>query len=164
MPDSDDQLSPLDPQAQPSVASLVDRFGEAPDPRTLLDILRDTSARHPDSAAIDDPSGTIVYSELLTTVEEFAQALAGSGVRRGDRVGVRLPSGTRELYVAILGILASGAAYVPVDADDPQERADLVFSEAEVVGVVTVDGHELLPGAADGSSADTLFADGALGA
>jgi acyl-CoA synthetase (AMP-forming)/AMP-acid ligase II len=34
-------------------------------------------------------------------------------------------------------VLAAGAAYVPVDADDPQERAELVFGEAEVAGVIT---------------------------
>ena len=35
-----------------------------------------------------------------------------------------MSSGTRELYLAILSVLAAGAAYVPVDADDPEERAD----------------------------------------
>ena len=47
-------------------------------------------------------------------------------------MGIRLPSGTRDLYIAILGALWLGAAYVPVDADDPQERADLVFGQAGV--------------------------------
>ena len=44
------------------------------------------------------------------------------GVGPGDKVGVRVPSGTTDLYVAILGIISAGAAYVPVDADDPEER------------------------------------------
>ena len=47
-----------------------------------------------------------------------------------------MPSGSRELYISILGIIAAGAAYVPVDADDPQERADLVFGEAKVRGTI----------------------------
>src|SRR4029453_9100003 len=51
-------------------------------------------------------------------------------------IGVRIPSGTSDLYVAILGILMAGAAYVPVDADDPDERARLVFGEAKVGAVV----------------------------
>lgn len=46
-------------------------------------------------------------------------------------------SGSYALYVAILSVLAAGAAYVPVDADDPDERAQLVFGEAGVVGVIT---------------------------
>ena len=41
------------------------------------------------------------------------------------------------VYVAILGVLGVGAAYVPVDADDPPERAAQVFSRAGVRGVLT---------------------------
>src|SRR5207342_2619070 len=57
----------------------------------------------------------------------------------GDRVGVRIRSGTLDLYVAIMGILVAGAAYVPVDADDPDERARLVFGEADVAAIVGQD-------------------------
>ena len=66
----------------------------------------------------------------------MAAALNAMGVGRGDRVGVRIRSGTVDLYVAIMGVLAAGAAYVPVDADDPDERARLVFGEADVAAVV----------------------------
>ena len=51
-----------------------------------------------------------------------------------------MPSGSRDLYVAILATLYAGAAYVPVDADDPDERAELVFGEAEVDAIVDADG------------------------
>jgi non-ribosomal peptide synthetase-like protein len=121
--------------------SVVDRRDATRPARTLIDLLRETVARHPDSAAIEDPAGTLSYAELLTAIDAGAASLAGAGVRRGHRVGVVLPSGSRGLYVAILSVLAAGAAYVPVDADDPAERAELVFGEAGVVGVVGVDGY-----------------------
>ena len=41
----------------------------------------------------------------------------------------------RWIMIGVSLALASGAAYVPVDADDPDERAELVFSEANVVGM-----------------------------
>lgn len=100
---------------------------QAPEPRTLVDILRDTAARHPDAPAIDDGTVQLTYSELIEDVEASVEWLGARGIGRGDRIGVRMPSGSYALYVAILSILAAGAAYVPVDADDPQERADLVF-------------------------------------
>ena len=50
---------------------------------------------------------------------------------------MRIPSGTAELYTAILAVLAAGAAYVPVDVDDPDERARTVFREAGVARVLT---------------------------
>nr|WP_223128505.1 Pls/PosA family non-ribosomal peptide synthetase [Terrabacter sp. MAHUQ-38] len=105
-------------------------------PRTLIDVLAEVTARHPDAPALDDTESVLTYTQLTERAERMASSLAAVGVRRGDRVGVRIPSGTTDLYVAILGILYAGAAYVPVDMDDPQERADLVFSEAKVAAVV----------------------------
>ncbi|HEV7949619.1 MAG TPA: AMP-binding protein, partial [Glaciihabitans sp.] len=109
----------------------------ASEPRTLLDIVRASTLQHPEASALDDAQGALSYRELMARVIQTAARLNEAGVRRGDRVGVRMPSGSRELYIAILGIMAAGAAYVPVDADDPDERADLVFSEAAVRGVIT---------------------------
>jgi non-ribosomal peptide synthetase-like protein len=117
-----------------------DRSREAPQPRTLIDILRATAARHPEASAIEDARGALSYAEVVAEVDRRAARLHDRGVGRGDRVGVRMPSGSRELYLSILAVLAAGAAYVPVDADDPQERADLVFGEAAVRGVLTGEG------------------------
>ena len=108
----------------------------APAPRTLVDVLADVTARHPDAPALDDTRTVLTYTELTERARHLAVELAAAGVCRGDRVGVRAPSGTADLYVAVLGILRAGAAYVPVDVDDPPERADLVFSEAGVTAVV----------------------------
>ena len=109
----------------------------APPPRTLIDILEESARLHPEAAALDDGRLQLDYSDLLAEVATMAGRLAESGVGGGDRVGIRVPSGTVDLYIAILGVLAAGAAYVPVDADDPDERAELVFGEAGVRAVVT---------------------------
>jgi non-ribosomal peptide synthetase-like protein len=123
-----------------SLAGVLSAGDRAPLPRTLLDILRATTARHPEASALDDGTGALSYRELTARVIRTASRLNAAGVRRGDRVGIRMPSGSRELYISILGIMAAGAAYVPVDADDPDERADLVFGEADVRGVIGADG------------------------
>ena len=109
----------------------------APAPRTLLDVLRATTTLHPESSALEDAQGALSYRELMARVVQVSARLQVAGVERGDRVGIRMPSGSRELYVSILAVLAAGAAYVPVDADDPEERAELVFGEAGVRGVIT---------------------------
>jgi non-ribosomal peptide synthetase-like protein len=105
-------------------------------PRTLNQVLAATAARHPAALAIDDGAVTLSYAALVQAVDELAQKLAAEGVGAGDRVGVRVPSGTADLYVSILAVLAAGAAYVPVDFEDPDERADLVFGEASVCAVL----------------------------
>src|SRR5271163_2567731 len=112
----------------------------APSPRTLIDIIYETAERYPDAAALDDGTVQLTYSELIGDIEASVEWLAARGIGRGDRIGIRMPSGSYALYVAILATLATGAAYVPVDADDPDERAELVFSEANVVGIITDEG------------------------
>ncbi|MFE9876773.1 Pls/PosA family non-ribosomal peptide synthetase [Streptomyces sp. NPDC005784] len=133
---SDDEVrAEFGDQARFSAAS-------AASPRTLVDILDASVRAYPDEPALDDGRRALTYRALAAEVEAVRSRLAEAGVGLGDRVGVRVPSGTNELYVAILGVLAAGAAYVPVDAEDPDERAALVFGEAEVRAVVGA-GHEL---------------------
>ncbi|MFD9466287.1 Pls/PosA family non-ribosomal peptide synthetase [Streptomyces sp. NPDC060027] len=133
---SDDEVrAELGDQARFSAAS-------AASPRTLVDIIDASVRAYPDEPALDDGRSSLSYRALAAEVEAVRRRLAEAGVGLGDRVGVRVPSGTNELYVAILGVLAAGAAYVPVDAEDPDERAELVFGEAEVRAVVGA-GHEL---------------------
>ncbi|STZ45820.1 non-ribosomal peptide synthetase [Mycolicibacterium gilvum] len=122
----------------------------APQPRTLIDILAETARRFPDAPALDDGTVQLTYAELLSDVEDSVAWLGARGIGRGDRIGIRMPSGSYALYVAILATLAAGAAYVPVDADDPQERADLVFTEAGVVAIITERGLVRGPGASRG--------------
>jgi non-ribosomal peptide synthetase-like protein len=145
--------------------------GPAASPRTLVDIFDASVRSYPDELALDDGTTRLTYRQLAAAVEDLRRALAGAGVGRGDRVGVRVPSGTNELYVAILAVLAAGAAYVPVDAEDPDERAELVFGEAEVRAVVG-GGHELtvlsesdVPAARPGTEHDAwiIFTSGSTG-
>ncbi|WP_396899449.1 Pls/PosA family non-ribosomal peptide synthetase [Mycolicibacterium sp.] len=122
----------------------------APEPRTLIDILHETARRFPDAPALDDGTVQLTYAELIADIEDSVAWLAARGIGRGDRIGIRMPSGSYALYVAILSTLATGAAYVPVDADDPDERAALVFGEANVVGVITEAGLVRGPGSSRG--------------
>jgi len=127
------------------------RLEQAPPPRTLVDIFTATVQAHSDVPALDDGTSSLTYRELAQAVDALSGRLAAAGVTAGDRVGVRLPSGTHDLYIAILAILAAGAAYVPVDADDPDERASLVFGEAAVKVVLDPPGLSRIstPGGAD---------------
>ncbi|MEU5160656.1 Pls/PosA family non-ribosomal peptide synthetase [Streptomyces sp. NPDC020875] len=119
--------------------------------RTLVDVLAATARRHPDALALDDGVAPLTYRALLAEVAGVRRELLGRGVGRGARVGVRVPSGGAELYVCVLAALAAGAAYVPVDADDPPERAATVFAEAGTAVVLgegrTITGHGVPGGA-----------------
>ncbi|MET0496073.1 MAG: AMP-binding protein, partial [Actinoplanes sp.] len=129
-------LADLPPLAFAPVAPAVFRSSTTPARRTLVDVLDETVRAHPGARALDSGATVLTYRELADEVDAVRASLAGHGIGVGDRVGVRVSSGTAELYLAILGVLAAGAAYVPVDADDPEERAELVFAEAGVAAVL----------------------------
>ncbi|MGW3725240.1 Pls/PosA family non-ribosomal peptide synthetase [Streptomyces sp. NPDC000851] len=145
--------------------------GPAASPRTLVDIFDASVRAYPDELALDDGTTRLTYRALAVQVERLRARLAAAGVGLGDRVGVRVPSGTNDLYVAILAVLAAGAAYVPVDAEDPDERAELVFGEADVRAVVgaghevTVGGRSEAPAARPGVEHDAwiIFTSGSTG-
>lgn len=113
--------------------------------RTLVDILEDTVQWFPDAPALEADGAMLTYRELREAADAVAAKLRGHGVGPGDRVGIRVPSGTMDLYVAILGALYAGAAYVPVDVDDPDERAEMIWQDAAVCAIVG-EGGRILPG------------------
>ncbi|MFJ6393979.1 Pls/PosA family non-ribosomal peptide synthetase [Streptomyces sp. NPDC091972] len=112
----------------------------APPARTLVDVLVHTVNSHASERALDDGETVYTYEQLMREVEQQAKDLRARGVGPGDRVGVRLPSGTAALYVGILAVLAVGAAYVPADFDESEERATTVFTQAQVCTVLTATG------------------------
>ncbi|MFC7362705.1 Pls/PosA family non-ribosomal peptide synthetase [Nocardioides astragali] len=129
----------------------------APAPRTLVDIFREVVDFAPQSPAVDNGVEVLTYAELAEAADRLAAELRETGVRRGDKVGVRIKSGTTDLYVAILAILCAGAAYVPVDADDPDERARVVFEESGAAAVIgndlRIEGRRPVANAGDSSAA-----------
>lgn len=103
---------------------------------TLIEVLHATVERFKERPAIEGVNELISYGELWNRARDVADELRSIGVGPGERVGVRVASGTTELYIAILGVLMSGAAYVPVDVDDPESRATQVFGEGDVCAIL----------------------------
>ena len=108
----------------------------APVPRTLVDILREVADWCADEPAVDSGAAVLTYAELVEAADVLADELAELGVGPGEKVAVRVRSGTTDLYVAILGVLCAGAAYVPIDADDPDERARVVIAESRALALI----------------------------
>jgi non-ribosomal peptide synthetase-like protein len=145
---SSDHTTAAEPMVGPAVSSLVGGqlkkasdaaifpVTETPTARTLVKIIQETIARYPAAPALDDGTVLLTYEALGERIAEVSRRLWSANISAGDRVGVRVPSGSVDLYIAILGVLAAGGAYVPVDADEPDDRAETVWSEAGVCAVI----------------------------
>ncbi len=104
--------------------------------RTLLDLVRETVASSPDRLAIDADDGQLTHAELFDAARALAGRLRRLGIGPGDRVGVHVPGDAVDLYVAILGVLHAGAAYVPVDAGDTPARAAVIWERSGAAAVI----------------------------
>lgn len=86
--------------------SITGECATAPHARTLLDIFTATALRCGVCTAIDAPDAQLTYRGLDEAAEAMATRLRGLGIGTGDRVAIQVRSGTSELYVAILGVVA----------------------------------------------------------
>ncbi|MFD6450751.1 amino acid adenylation domain-containing protein [Nocardia sp. NPDC060220] len=93
-------------------------------------------------AVLWEPTGQLTYGELAADVLAVAGALREAGVTPGDSVAVQLPKGPDQV-VAVLGVLAAGAVYVPIGFDQPAARRAEILSTADAVAVLTVGGARI---------------------
>ncbi|MGP3689118.1 amino acid adenylation domain-containing protein [Streptomyces sp. IBSNAI002] len=108
------------------------------DARTVHGLIADQAARTPDRTAVTGADGTppLTYAELDTRSNQVAHALRARGVGTGDRVAVLMDRSPR-LIVALLGVLKSGGAYVPVDPGYPAERIGFLLQDSRAKVVLT---------------------------
>ncbi|MFJ5847133.1 amino acid adenylation domain-containing protein [Streptomyces sp. NPDC092903] len=103
---------------------------------TLPELFAAQAARTPDATAVRDKDGSLTYSELDARSNRLARKLIEAGAGPEKVVAIAVPR-SPEALVAILGVLKSGAAYLPVEADEPVERLKRMFAEAAPVRVAT---------------------------
>ncbi|MDX2600462.1 amino acid adenylation domain-containing protein [Streptomyces caniscabiei] len=94
-------------------------------------------ARTPDATAVVFEDERLTYAELDARAEELAVRLRGRGAGPGAFVAVAVPR-SAELMVALLGVLKSGAAYLPVDLDYPADRVTHMLADSGATTVVTL--------------------------
>lgn len=137
-------------------------FSESSDPQRSRDRWTDKFERRaalaPTQAAIISGSRTLSYGELNERSNQIAALLRSHGIGRGHFVGLGLHR-SLDLPAALLGIMKSGAAYVPIDPGHPAARIEHIISAGKIQYVVT---HEDL--ADEFPTAHTLCIDGLIDA
>jgi amino acid adenylation domain-containing protein/non-ribosomal peptide synthase protein (TIGR01720 family) len=108
-----------------------------PDPQGGLHLqFRARALAEPGAIAVTDSRGDISYAALDQRARQVAGWLSRNGVGRGDLVGLYAERGA-DLIAGLLGILYSGAAYVPVDPTHPIARINATLAAANVRAVVS---------------------------
>ncbi|MGB7508158.1 MAG: amino acid adenylation domain-containing protein, partial [Mycobacterium sp.] len=93
-------------------------------------------ARTPEAAAVTCGPGTLTYRRLDEMSNRFAHLLTEQGAGPGSVVALLVPR-SAEAIVAILAILKTGAAYLPIDPAVPAARIEFLIADAVPVAAVT---------------------------
>ncbi|MBX5489004.1 MAG: amino acid adenylation domain-containing protein, partial [Mycolicibacterium hassiacum] len=93
-------------------------------------------ARTPDAVAVTCAGRSLTYRELDETSNRLAHWLVAHGAGPGQRVAMLLPRSERAI-AAILAVLKTGAAYVPIDPAHPDARIEFVLADAAPLAAVT---------------------------
>jgi amino acid adenylation domain-containing protein/non-ribosomal peptide synthase protein (TIGR01720 family) len=106
-------------------------------PRMAIHHLIEVQAEdQPEKVAVVSGDVQMTYGELNDKANRIAAYLQQKGLGKGDRVGLSLRR-SPDLIAALLGILKSGAAYVPLDANYPQERLSFMIEDADIAFLIT---------------------------
>ena len=96
-------------------------------------------ARTPDAVALTFEGRSMTYREVEEAANRLAHLLAGQGVGPGQCVGLLL-SRSAEAIVAILAVLKTGAAYLPIDPGLPAARIGFMVDDAAPMAAITTTG------------------------
>ncbi|GGK78996.1 non-ribosomal peptide synthetase [Mangrovihabitans endophyticus] len=173
------------PMLPPDEAALLLGLGGQP-PLTTEPVhtaVRRHAVERPGTLAVADGDTALTYEHLDRAATRLAGELTGAGASGPDAVvAVCLPRGA-ELVTAVLGVLYTGAAYLPLDPAHPVHRRRTVLDEAApvaavvtsaaygpdfpdhpVLGVPPVAGNPpAVPGARTGGRAYVIFTSGSTG-
>ncbi|MFD5486681.1 amino acid adenylation domain-containing protein [Streptomyces virginiae] len=103
---------------------------------TLHELFARQAELTPDAEAVVDSGRRLSYAELAAYAWRIGHTLREHGAAPGELVAVVMEKGW-EQYAAVYGILAAGAAYLPLDASVPPERLRRLLAEAKVDRILT---------------------------
>lgn len=119
------------------------------EPKSLHGFFTRSAERMPDAIAVTDRQRSLTYAELNHRADVLAGELSARGITRGKAVGICLARNV-DLIACMLGVLKTGATYVPLDPKYPQERIAFVAQDANLALLLTQENRE------DFAAIDTL--------
>ena len=104
--------------------------------KCIHELFEEQAAKTPDKTAVIATDKTLTYKDLNEEANKIAHSLMKRGVSKGDIVGLMLP---RKSYLlsALLGILKTGAAYLPIDSELPAERIEYMCKDTNAAFVIS---------------------------
>ena len=124
------------PPVQLRQQAAINRTEAAVAPLTLHSLFQEQAKRLPQKTAVVAANGTLTYDQLRQKANHISRRLKESGARPNTLVAVVMEKGWEQV-AAVLGILQSGAAYLPIDPSLPKERLWHLLHHSEAAIALT---------------------------
>jgi amino acid adenylation domain-containing protein/non-ribosomal peptide synthase protein (TIGR01720 family) len=135
-------LKYLSPEEQNELSiTFNDTIASYPKDKTIVDFFEGQSLKTPDNIAVSFKDQELTYHDLNEQSNQLAHYLQKNyEIQANDLIGIRLER-SEWVIIAILAVLKSGGAYVPIDPDYPEERINYIEKDAKCK--VCIDEKEL---------------------
>lgn len=107
---------------------------------TLPQRITEIAKKYPKKTAVSYQGGSLSYAELEARSNQLAALLIDKGIRNGNLIGLAMGR-SGELLIVLLGILKSGAAYIPLDPGYPQDRIEYMLQDSAATMLMVAQSH-----------------------
>ena len=102
----------------------------------VQEIIEAQAERNPGAIAIVFEDKQVTYAELNAKANRVAHRLRSSGAGPGKIITISVDR-SLDMVIALLAILKSGSAYLPLDPAHPQDRLALILKEVRPHAIIT---------------------------
>ena len=137
--DPQQTISRLGLMRAPEAEMVLERWNDtasAYDRRCLHELFAEQAARTPDAVAVAAGTERITFGKLERAGNQLARELQRLGLRPGELAGISVERSI-DLIVAMIGVLKTGAAYVPIEPTYPPERQEYMLADAGAAVLIT---------------------------
>ena len=116
--------------------SVNDTLTDYPKDKTLPYFLNKCAQQYPGKIALKFHDRSLTYEYLYERSNKLARLLIDNEIKTGDVIGLALDR-SPEMIIALLAILKSGAAYVPLDPEYPKDRIEFMLQDSSAKVLLT---------------------------
>lgn len=109
---------------------------------TIHELFAEQAKRTPGQPAVVCGTEILTYKQLDEQSNRLAKIISQKGIGRGDIIGI-MAGPSKQMIVAVLGILKAGAAYLPIDPHYPDERTRFMLEDSHTPLLLTTPGIDL---------------------
>ncbi|WP_432774041.1 non-ribosomal peptide synthase/polyketide synthase [Brevibacillus gelatini] len=123
-------------EKQQLLVNYNDTAADYPRDKTIVELIAEQAARTPEKTAVVCGDDSLTYQELMERSAQLARALRARGIAKGSIVSI-MAEHSLELVVAIMAVLQSGGAYLPIDPEYPLDRIQYLLDDSQTTILLT---------------------------